>query len=162
MTDSPHWIAVGLQVLQGLLTPVIAAIAVYIAWQQYKVNKRSFEFNVYERRLHVYEKVTEVLRFVVRDFQPDFADLQAFRTATSEADFLFDPEIPAYLNEIVKRGFELRSARNDYRDFTQATPLNYDHEKVVAAMHEQEMWFTDQLSRGIATEMFKKYLRISG
>jgi hypothetical protein len=39
-----HWTSSGaslaLQILQGLLTPVIAGIAVYIAWQQWRTNER--------------------------------------------------------------------------------------------------------------------------
>ena len=162
----PHWtpstVTLGLQILQGLLTPVIAAIAVYIAWQQWKVNQRKFVFDQYERRLHVYQEVHAFLMLVIRDFnKPEVSDLQKFTVVTAEADFLFKPEICAYLDETVKRAWKLLSAHNRYRDFTQVTPSNYDHQKVVTEMHEQETWFTDQATLGTAKEKFKKYLDIS-
>jgi hypothetical protein len=66
----PHWttstVTFGLQILQGLLTPVIAIVALYIAWQQYKVNERKFAFDQYERRLRVYQEVRSVLLLVTR------------------------------------------------------------------------------------------------
>jgi hypothetical protein len=49
--NGSHAVALGVQILQGLLTPVVAIVAVYIAWQQWKANERKFKFEQYERRL---------------------------------------------------------------------------------------------------------------
>jgi hypothetical protein len=157
----PHWIAVTLDVLKALLTPVIGAIAAYIAYQQYQVNKSKFEFDRYERRIQIYREVRAVLFRVLRDFRPEIAELQNFITATAEGDFLFGPEIPAYIDEIFKRGWALRSAHNQYRDMFQSVPPGYDHGKVVSEMHEQETWFTEQIATGAAKAKFKKYLDVS-
>ncbi len=154
----PHWIAVALDILKALLTPVIAVIATYIAYQQFKVNKRKFEFDRYERRVQIYREVRAILIRVQRDFNPEISELQTFITATAEADFLFGPEIPMYIDEIVKRGWTLRSAHSQYRDFTQPTPPGYDHQKVVSEIHEQETWFTEQITTGTAKDKFKQYL----
>jgi hypothetical protein len=158
VTNHPH-IALALQILQALLTPVIAGIAVYIAWQQWQGNKLKLVLDRYDRRLRVYENVVALLLLVQRDFNPQIVDLQKFRRDTAEADFLFEAEISVYLDEIFKRGVELWSARNEYRDFTQQPPPGYDHNKVVNTMHEQEVWFTNQF--GAAKQTFKKYLDVS-
>jgi hypothetical protein len=113
----------------------------------------------YERRLHIYQEVVGILTLVQRDFKPEFSDFHKFRSATAEADFLFDPDIPPYLDEIVKRGMKLRQANREYRDLTQAAPPGYDHNKVVAEMHEQEVWFTEQFE--VVKQKFKKYLYVS-
>jgi len=55
---------------------------------------------------------------------------------------------------------ELWSAHADYRDFTQQPPPGYDHQKVVNAIHEQEVWFTSQ--HEAAKQKFKNYLYVSG
>jgi len=150
----------GLQILQGLLTPVIAIVALYIAWQQYKVNERKFAFDQYERRLRVYQEVRAVLTLVMRDFKPDFIELQKFRAAAAEADFLFEPEISQYLDEVFSRGWKLRCAHDEYRDFSQGPPpAGYDHQKVVNEMMEEQKWFTEQPE--LAIQKFKKYLYIS-
>jgi hypothetical protein len=158
VTAHPH-VALVLQILQALLTPVIAGIAVYIAWQQWKTNERKFVLDRYDRRLRVYQNVIAVLLLVQRDLKPQITDLQKFRSDTAEADFLFEPEIASYLDEILKRGIELWSANNEYRDFNQPPSPGYDHNKVVTTMHEEAVWFTNQF--GVAKQKFKKYLDVS-
>ncbi len=59
-----------------ILTPVTAVVALYLAWQQCKINEQQFEFDLYERRLRVYEQVLAILQLVIRDFKPEFSDLQ--------------------------------------------------------------------------------------
>jgi len=158
VTNHPH-VALALQILQSLLTPLISSIAVYIAWHQWQGNRLKLVLDRYERRLRVYENVFALLLLVQRDFKPQIMELQKFRRDTAEADFLFAPEISEYLDEILKRGISLWSANNQYRDLTQPVPPSYDHQKVVATMHEQEVWFTDQF--GVAKQKFRKYLDVS-
>jgi hypothetical protein len=158
LTTHPH-IALALQVLQALLTPVIGGIAVYIAWQQWRVNERKFALDRYERRLRIYQRVVEMLRFVCSKFSPEINDLLKFSAETAEADFLFAAEIPKYIDEIYSRGVTLNTAKFEYRDFRQPVPDGYDHQKVVATLHEQEKWFVAQPS--VAKEKFKKYLDVS-
>src|SRR5262245_46820286 len=86
-------IQLSLQILQGLLTPVIGATAVYIAWQQWKTNQRKYVLDRYERRLRVYQCVVETLRLINKDFRPDLQELFKFNYDTAEATFLFGPEI---------------------------------------------------------------------
>lgn len=157
----PHWIAITVEVLKGLLTPVIAFTTVYIACQQYQVNKRKFEFDRYERRIQIYREVRAVLLRVQRDFKPEITELQNFIAATAEADFLYGPEIAAYGDEIFKRAWALRSAHNQYHDMFQPIPPGYDHGKIVSEITTQETWFTDQIATGAAKAEFKKYLDVS-
>jgi hypothetical protein len=158
LASHPH-IALALQILQALLTPVIGGIAVYIAWQQWKVNERKFALDRYERRLRIYQHVVELLRLIVRDFKPEIHDLLKFSTDTAEADFLFGEEISKYLNEIYTHGVDLNTARAEYRDFRQPAPEGYDHQRVVDALTREEKWFVGQFA--VAKEKFKKYLDIS-
>lgn len=151
-------VALALQILQGLLTPVIAVIAVYIAWQQWKVNERKLKFDQYERRLRVYQEVLTILTHLHAG-EPDLMMLHSFRAATAEADFLFKPEISSYIDEIATRGWNLYSAHSEYRAFNQIRPPGYDHQKVVDTMQELQSWFSAQ-QRADATQKFKKYLDV--
>lgn len=151
----PLW----LQILQGLMTPVIAGIAVYIAWQQWKANERKLVLDRYDRRLRVYQRVVEFLGLVLRDFKPEPHEVIKFRGDTAEADFLFGPDISAYLDEVVKQALSSWQVHTEYRDYTQTPPPGYDHKKVVDEMHERSVWFTQQ--HEIAKAKFKKYLDIS-
>ena len=148
-----------IRIASALLTPLILILATYIAWQQWKTNRQKLVMDRYERRLRVYEEVQRILRTICTDLKPSIEDLVKFRTSVSEADFLFGPEITAYINEIYKHGLNLRRWNQEYRDFTQEPPPDYDHNQVVAEICAEEKWFTEQFDP--AKRKFKKYLDIS-
>jgi len=77
---------------KAFLTPLIAIITAYIAYQQWKTNQLKLHLDRYDRRLKVYEEVRKILSIIVRDAKANFVDLLEFRRAVSEADFLFGPE----------------------------------------------------------------------
>lgn len=158
MTSNPH-VALALQILQALLTPVIAGIAVYVAWQQWQGNKLKLVLDRYDRRMRVYGNVVAFLRLVMKDFKPEISDLLKFPFDTAEADFLFGPEIPEYLNELFHRAWKLRDSKDAYRDMFRSAPPEYDHGKVVTDIHAEQVWFMAQ--REAAKQKFKKYLDVS-
>lgn len=147
--------------LSALLTPLIAVIATYIAWQQWQGNKLKLRMERYERRLHVYQEVVKMLKNCANGDIKEFAVILDFGAATAEADFLFGPEIRQYLDEISTRAAKLRSANVQYRGFTQPVPVGYDHEKIVEEMTVQTTWFVGQLEEYIARSKFADYLNIS-
>lgn len=149
-----------LLIFQGLLTPVIAGIAAYIAWQQWKTNQQKLNLDRYERRLKIYQEVRQILGRVLGARKATSNELVAFITAVSEADFLFDADVPAYIDEIYRRGLNLWSWSEQYRDDTQDIPEGYDHAKVVAEMHKELEWFASQPKP--AKDLFNKYLSIGG
>lgn len=153
------YIAEILEVSKGLLTPLIAVVATYIAWQQWKTNEQKLVLDRYDRRLKVYEEVRKILSIILRDAKAGYEDLLEFRTAVSEADFLFGPEIPAYIDEIYKHGVQLQYWSREYRDSNQPVLEGYDHKKVVDGMHVELNWLVAQFDP--AKEKFKKYLDIS-
>jgi hypothetical protein len=148
-----------IRVSSGLLTPLIAIVATYIAWQQWKTNQRKLVMDRYDRRLRIYEEVRKILSIVMRDAKASTEDLLKFRTSVSEADFLFGPEIMDYIDEIYKRGLKLWRWNQEYRDYRQEKSEGYDHAKVVDGMHKELTWLTEQFEP--AKQKFKKYLDIS-
>jgi hypothetical protein len=149
-----------ISILQALLTPVIACITVYIAYRQWQDNHLRLKRENYERCLRVYQEVVKMLQRVNRDFAPEWDELLVFNAATAEAPFLFKAEIPAYIDEIFKRGNALRVDNVIYRGGTEATPRDADaYMKALKDIHEQTRWFVDQMP--IAKEKFKPYLHIA-
>lgn len=142
-----------------MLTPVIAIVATYIAWQQWKTNKQKLVLDRYDRRLKVYEEVVQILSIILRDAVASYEDLIKFRRAVSEADFLFEPEIIKYIDEIYRRGVQLQRWSKEYRDYKQPIPEGYDHQKVCDSMHNELTWLIEQFEP--AKQKFKKYLDIS-
>jgi len=144
-----------IEISKALLTPLIAIVATYIAWQQWKTNRQKLNLEKYERRLHVYEEVRKILSIISVTLQPNIEDLLKFRTSVSEADFLFGPEITEYIDEIYKHGLALWRWNQDYRE----KPEDYNHKKVVDEMHKESAWIAEQFEP--AKEKFKRYLDIS-
>lgn len=150
----------GIRLCSGLLTPLIAIVATYVAWQQWKTNQRKLVMERYDRRLKIYEEVRRILSIVLRDAKANPEDLLKFRTSVSEADFLFGPEVMSYIDEIYKRGLNLWRCNQEYRDYSQEKPEGYDHKKICDEMHTELTWFTRQFEP--AKHMFNPYLDISG
>jgi|SRR5882672_5537469 len=71
-----------LEISKALLTPLIAIVATYIAWQQWRTNKQKLLLERYDRRLRVYEEVRKILSVILRDAKASYDDLLRFRTAT--------------------------------------------------------------------------------
>ncbi len=147
-----------LELLTALLTPLIAAIAVYIAYQQWQTNRRRLDVDLYDRRLRIYETVTKYISAVLTTLHPTLEDLLEFRRSTAEADFLFGSDIRKYLDDLFAHGLELRKWQEKYRDSTQDYPADDDHNTVVEGQTSESSWFADQ--HEIALRRFKEYLNL--
>lgn len=148
-----------IEISKALLTPIIAIIATYIAWQQWKTNQQKLNFEIYDRRLTVYEQVKKILSIILRDAKVTNEDLVKFRRSASEADFLFGEEIPRYIDQIYMRIIKLHRLNKQYKDYTQEKPEGYDHQKIVDETHKELTWLAEQFDP--AKELFKKYLNIN-
>lgn len=144
------------EILKALLTPLIAIIATYIAWQQWNTNKLKLKLERYERRLRVYEEVKRILSLMISKADISLAELLKFRAASAEADFLFGSEIPNYLDEIYSHGVELRRYNSD---IAKKTPGGNDHNAAVQGRDNHLIWLSKQF--GLTKDKFKKYLDIS-
>lgn len=147
------------KISQALLTPLIAVVATYIAWQQWRTNRQKLMLDRYDRRLRIYEQVQRILSLIVRDAKASYDDLLQFRISVSEADFLFGPEIANYIDEIYQRGVKLQYWNGEYRDSTQPKPEGYDDQRVVDGMHTELEWLSGQFEP--TKRKFKQYLDIS-
>ena len=148
-------VAQAAELSKALLTPAIAVVAAYVAWQQWRNTQSKLALDLYDRRIHVYEQVRRILSIIMRDAHATYDDLLAFRSATSQADFLFGPEIPRYLDEIYQRAVKLEYWTKEYRDYAQPRPEGYDHDRVVAGKHAELEWLSKQFEP--ALEKFKRY-----
>ena len=151
----PCW----LQIAQGLLTPLIAIITTYIAWQQWQATKLKMKMERYERRLKVYRETHKFISAVIVDLKPELPQMFGFYSATAEADFIFPPRIRKYLDEVFSHANKLRSANVQYRDYTQDPPPGYDHMEIVNVIDENTRWFLDQPQ--VAKDNFKPFLDLS-
>lgn len=146
-----------LELAQGALTPLIAIITTYIAWQQWRATRLRSVMDRYERRLKIYQETHKFIAKVIRNTKPELPDMFGFYSATAEADFIFPDEIREYLDKVFSHANLLHLANVQYE--TQPKPPDYDHKTICDAIHGLTLWFVDQPK--IAKEKFKPFLNIS-
>jgi hypothetical protein len=136
-------------VFQALLTPVIAILALYIAWQQYKVQHRTFNVQLYERRYVVFKAFMSFLADVMREGTVSYQRLGQFYAEASEADLLFSEAIPNMREELYKRGIDLADADQLMypSDGSAGLPVGSERTTVARQKAEHLKWFFDQISR---------------
>jgi hypothetical protein len=136
-----------LEISKGLLTPAIAIITTYIAFQQWKTNRQKLDLDKYDRRLKVYQEVIKLLsKLSITLVSLD--ELVIFRAAVAEADFLFGPDILEYIEEISSHWKDLGVLQRERQDLTQQEIENHT------------MWLANQIVKGYAKEKFKKYMNL--
>ncbi len=151
-----------IQILQGFLAPVIAVLTLYIASQQWKGNKLKLRMEQYDRRYAVYLEVWKLISQVLSEADISTQELLRFSTATSQADFLFGPEMSSYVKEIFKHGNNLSMLNKQIRYYqeTQIVPDGYDHVKSIRESTEELEWFSNQLPPALNNK-FRKYLDLN-
>ena len=92
----------------------------------------------------------------------ELSNLTNFISTTAEADFLFGPEIPRYIDGIYDHGAELLSAKDECEALKQPGVVggvtSEPYNKAVNVMLTQKKWVGEQIK--IVKEKFKKYLDI--
>lgn len=86
--------------LGALLAPVIAATVAFIAYQQWRVNRRREVRESKQGKLSVYLRVKRLLQDVDETRTIDKRLLQQFREAEAEADFLFPAPVREWLEGV--------------------------------------------------------------
>jgi hypothetical protein len=143
-----HWCSVDweelVKVLSACLTPVIAVVTAYIAWQQHKTNQNQFRWALFERRMKVFNATGELIATVLRKSRTEDDDLKQFLMATREREFLFGSDIATYLDTVYNKAVELQP------------PVEAGNEQAQQQRTAKVMWFKGQMEE--AKKQFGKYM----
>ena len=147
-------------ILSSLLTPIIALIAVYIAYQQFVINKRTYEISsrklkldLYNKRFRVFNETKQVLLKIVQDAKIDLIELRNFIFSVNESAFLFEKEITDYLELIRKNAIEYNHALDDIEKH----PIGSDEKlRIIESNRKLADWFLS-VYQSIESR-FQKYL----
>jgi hypothetical protein len=131
--DNPTNAALWIAGAQAVAVAVVGLATSLIAWKQAQINERQAQTNErklnldnYDRRLRVYQQVIIYLSKAVQNKDVSIDSIAALRSATIEVPFLFSTEIEKYVNELVRHGIRLGTAKEEYRVYTQEQPADYD------------------------------------
>lgn len=149
---TPGWVAV----LSALLTPLIAILAVYVAYQQYRTNHLRLQYETYERRFKVYKIVQGFLSDITRNAKDAFPRIHQFYEDASEATFLFAPEVQGFIDTLYEKAVDLERVDQERSAGSQGLREEAEGRNIVQERAKLMNWFCDQLSQ--SKELFRKHM----
>ena len=91
---SMSWVGV----FQALLTPTIALVALYIAYQQLRTNRSNSREKLFDRRMVVFEQVSSSISLVAREsFQAANEAERELTKAWQQSRFLFGADVQSFI-----------------------------------------------------------------
>ncbi|MFM0382746.1 hypothetical protein [Paraburkholderia dipogonis] len=104
------WLTVA-QVSAAALSPVIAVVGGWIAWQQVRINHNKLKLERFDKRFEIYEAAMSFTAKVssAGGLQNELA--QEFQMKTQAARFLINKELSDYLDEILMNAHRLTAAQ---------------------------------------------------
>ena len=147
-------------IFSSLLTPVVAILTVYIAWQQYQINNSSLKNALYERRLKVFNAFISFVVDVVREGKTNYQRVSQFYTEANEAVFLFDYKVTNKLEELYQKGVDLvfLSEQLYPPDTSSGLPAGVERSETVQEQAALLRYFNEQIRE--IRELFKKQIKM--
>ncbi len=133
-------------VIQGVLTLVIAGIAVAIQRQQAVTNTIQLRLALFERRMKVFDATLDLIALVMRQARIDLSELVNFLIATREHSHLFGQEITDYITLLHQKGLDLWTLRegvSEPEDIRRRTELLTWFAKQTEVTHDKFLKYID-------------------
>ena len=142
-----------IDILSAMLTPTIAILGIYIAYQQWRTNKNRLKLELFEKRYEIFMSIKKFIANVLSSgiVEPG-ADIQFLRD-TKSAGFLFDENIANLTTEMYKMANKLHSLEK-----TEKTHIGDKLEINLDKQDEIKDWFQQQLND--IDKVFMKFLKI--
>jgi len=94
-----------------VVTLFLSVAVVIIAALQWGVADNKLRLDLFDRRYKVYDATRKFLSLIIREATFTNPDLFEFNAGTSDAQFLFKPDVAEYLAEIRRQALHLRTTR---------------------------------------------------
>lgn len=143
-----------IQILQGALTPLIAALAVFIAWQQWTTNRNKLKLDLFERRYAYYEAATEMVGRILTSGRASTELTFEFLTRTKGAKFLLGTSLAEYLDELYRRAVRLQGLGSELESLS-----GEERSRNIQRQRELKEWFQAQFD--VMDKKFAKLLTLS-
>jgi len=142
------------QALSAFLTPVIALAVAYVAYWQYETALTKLSLELFEKRLAIYERVSDAVRIVNGSGRVDEEADRLLLEAMNASQFLFGDDIHIYLDTMWKRFSRMRVAQSQTESDHQAT-----RETAISAQSQLFQEITRFYQEG--ADVFADYMRMS-
>jgi len=128
-----------IQILSALLTPLIVAIAVYVARQQWRTAHTKFRRDYYERRLPIYRAAMTLVATAMTKRTVSNEDLRGFGIKTTEARFFYNDEIAKFLEEMQQQALDLQICHKMMKE----APTVDERQQYADGWSKRAKWFSD-------------------
>lgn len=143
-----------IEILSGLLTPLLAIIATLILYWQFRLEKSRWRLDLYDKRYPVFLATMQYLSFIAKEDTVTQEELLKFLRNSKDMDFLFANDLKEYLRKLYKKGVRVRYLRKKLEH----EPVGEKRTKLVDEQSDLVEWFTKQFE--VSKALFGKYLRI--
>src|ERR1700733_6542237 len=129
---------------QGLITPLIAFLAVRISRQQSRTDAGRVKLELFDRRLKILEEVRRFLGLMTRNGDVTGEQLATFSSETMPAEFLMGTNIKEYLDEIFQHALSLHSSKEELRAMFESHASSEMRERPARVQQAEMNWVTNQ------------------
>lgn len=149
ITCSRDWI----DILTALLTPTIAILGIYIAYQQWYTNRNKLKIDLFDKRFQIFESIKKFIANILTSGKVEDGDAIQFLRDIKSVRFLFEDnaDILKLTNEIYTKANKLHALEK-----TESKSSGEDLKKNLDKQDEIMKWYQEQLIN--IDEIFKKYL----
>lgn len=144
-----------INILNACLTPVIAILAVYIAYQQYIINKqnsqqqyyinlRKLNFDLYKLRYRIFNETKQILLKINQEAKIEIIEIRDYSFSINESKFLFDNDIVEFLKDLQKKSLEISRLTKELKDLQLYPPHSDERNKKMDDWTILIAYFTDE------------------
>ncbi|QCO54482.1 hypothetical protein EOK75_00770 [Pseudorhodobacter turbinis] len=145
---SMQWV----EVFSALLTPTLACLGLYIAYQQWSVNRANLREKLFERRFSILRETEAFFSEFMRDLNVSEDGIRKFSDTCQRSRFLFGKEIQNYLLEVRDHAVKLKM---NFAAHSQMEP-GEDRVRLALKRHEEITWLAGQIPK--LYDRFEPYL----
>lgn len=143
-----------IELISALSIPVIATIAAYVAWQQWKINERRLKHELFDRNFKVYDAILRFIGSVMVNGKAKDEHLSEFQRETRAAKFLLDDGVVSLIDELYEKTVDLQTLDAEL----EGLPVGEKRSRLVKKRSEIKKWLYRQT--GELDRRFEKTLAL--
>lgn len=142
-----------IDVLSALLTPTIAILGSFIAWQQWRINRLRLKHELFDRRYQQFEATRDFLGTIMTRGHVHREEELKWIQATRGSRFLFDRRMATYFEEVFKKSTDLQALTAVFEGLGgDESSRNFDRQQAIKG------WFMEELRN--LERRFSPYLQL--
>lgn len=151
LNPEPHWTAY----FSALLTPIIAVLAIVIAYRQWRLGQNKLKLDLFDRRFAVYHAATALIGSVISSGKAADSETYKFLVATKDAKWLLSFDIAEYFEkQIYAKAIDLQTLAAELG----GVGVGPERSKNVHAQADVKKWMVAQFA--VLDTHFAPYLRL--